>query len=127
MTWQNWGRNQQAGTVDVLTPGSVDEVAALVKDASGSGRRVKAVGSGHSFTSIAVADDQRMHLDRLADLVFEDLEPPGRDVGRGRQPHRADPLADDPLDDPPEPAVARGHERDRDPGSAGPGMWEGHQ
>jgi FAD-linked oxidoreductase len=72
MTWQNWGRNQQAVTVDVLTPGSVDEVAALVKDASGSGRRVKAVGSGHSFTSIAVADDQRMHLDHLADLVSVD-------------------------------------------------------
>jgi L-gulonolactone oxidase len=67
--WRNWSGNQQAVAVDVLTPGSVDEVAALVKDASGSGRRVKAVGSGHSFTAIAVADDQRMYLHRLADLV----------------------------------------------------------
>jgi len=70
--WQNWGRNQQAVAVDVLTPGSVDEVAALVKQASASGRRVKAVGSGHSFTSIAVADDQRMHLHRLGDLIRVD-------------------------------------------------------
>jgi len=67
--WQNWGRNQLAVAVDVLTPGTVDEVAALVKEASGSGRRVKAVGSGHSFTSIAVADDQRLLLHRLAGLV----------------------------------------------------------
>jgi L-gulonolactone oxidase len=67
--WRNWGGNQQAVAVDVLTPGTVDEVAALVKAASGSGRKVKAVGSGHSFTAIAVADDQRLHLHRLAGLV----------------------------------------------------------
>jgi FAD-linked oxidoreductase len=70
--WRNWGGNQQAVAVDVLTPGSVDEVSALVKTASGSGRRVKVVGSGHSFTGIAVADDQRLHLHRLADLVSFD-------------------------------------------------------
>lgn len=70
--WQNWGGNQQAASVDVLTPGSVDEVAALVKDASGSGRRVKVVGSGHSFTAIAVADDLRMHLNRLPSSISID-------------------------------------------------------
>jgi L-gulono-1,4-lactone dehydrogenase len=70
--WQNWGMNQQAVAVDVLTPGSVDEVASIVKAASGSGRRVKVVGSGHSFTAIAVADDQRVHLHRQADLVSID-------------------------------------------------------
>src|SRR4051794_26131107 len=67
--WQNWGGNQTAVAVDVLTPGSVDEVSAIVKAASGSGRRVKVVGSGHSFTGIAVADDQRVHLHRLAGPV----------------------------------------------------------
>jgi FAD-linked oxidoreductase len=70
--WRNWGGNQQAVSVDVLTPGTVDEVADLVKAASGSGRRVKAVGSGHSFTGIAVADDQRLHLHRLAGLISVD-------------------------------------------------------
>ncbi|WP_412740984.1 D-arabinono-1,4-lactone oxidase [Krasilnikovia sp. MM14-A1259] len=64
--WRNWGGNQQAVAVDVRVPGSVDEVAALVKEAVATGRRVKAVGSGHSFTDIAVADDQRLHLHRLA-------------------------------------------------------------
>jgi FAD-linked oxidoreductase len=70
--WRNWGGNQQAVAVDVLTPGSVDEVSALVKEASAAGRRVKVVGSGHSFTGIAVADDQRLHLHRLANLVAID-------------------------------------------------------
>ena len=70
--WTNWGGNQQAVAADVLTPGTVDEVAAQVKEASGAGRRIKAVGSGHSFTAIAVADDQRMLLHRLAGLVSID-------------------------------------------------------
>src|SRR4051794_28495432 len=70
--WINWGRNQQSLAVDVLTPGTVDEVSAHVKEASGSGRRVKAVGSGHSFTDIAVANDRRMLLHRLSDLVTVD-------------------------------------------------------
>ncbi|MFF5080667.1 D-arabinono-1,4-lactone oxidase [Actinoplanes sp. NPDC000266] len=67
--WINWGGNQQAIAADVLTPGTVDEVAAHVKDASGNGRKVKAVGSGHSFTAIAVANDQRMVLHRLNELI----------------------------------------------------------
>ncbi|MEV6849634.1 D-arabinono-1,4-lactone oxidase [Actinoplanes sp. NPDC051411] len=67
--WINWGGNQQAVAVDVLTPGTVDEVAAQVKTASDAGRKIKVVGSGHSFTDIALADDQRMLLHRLGGLV----------------------------------------------------------
>jgi FAD-linked oxidoreductase len=70
--WTNWGGNQQAVAVDVLAPGTVDEVAEQVKQASGTGRRIKAVGSGHSFTAIAVADDQRLHLHRLSGLIAID-------------------------------------------------------
>jgi FAD-linked oxidoreductase len=67
--WRNWGGNQNSVAVEVLTPGSVDEVAALVKEASATGHKVKTVGSGHSFTAIAVADDHRMLLHRLGELV----------------------------------------------------------
>ena len=69
LSWRNWARNQQAVAVDVLTPGTVDEVARAVKNASETGRRIKTVGSGHSFTAIAVADDIRMSLHRLASPV----------------------------------------------------------
>ncbi|MFI5494352.1 D-arabinono-1,4-lactone oxidase [Actinoplanes sp. NPDC051859] len=70
--WRNWGGNQESVAVDVLTPGTPDEVAALVKEAAAAGRRVKAIGSGHSFTDIAVADDQRLVLHRLHELVAID-------------------------------------------------------
>src|SRR3712207_1620818 len=70
--WRNWARNQEAVARDVSIPGTVEEVAAAVKEASDTGRRVKVVGSGHSFTGIAVADDIRMHLHRLAAPVAVD-------------------------------------------------------
>ncbi|MFI5934890.1 D-arabinono-1,4-lactone oxidase [Actinoplanes sp. NPDC051494] len=70
--WRNWGGNQESHATDVLTPGTVDEVSSLVKNAAATGRRIKAVGSGHSFTAIAVADDQRMLLHRLNGLISVD-------------------------------------------------------
>ncbi|MFI1994604.1 D-arabinono-1,4-lactone oxidase [Actinoplanes sp. NPDC020271] len=62
--WTNWGQNQQS-VADVLAPASIDEVVAQVTASAEAGRRIKTVGSGHSFTAIAVADDQRMLLHRL--------------------------------------------------------------
>jgi L-gulonolactone oxidase len=70
--WRNWGGNHEAVATDVLTPATVDDVAAAVKESITTGRRVKAVGSGHSFTDIAATDDQRLHLHRLAGLVAVD-------------------------------------------------------
>lgn len=65
MVWRNWAGNQSATAVTALRPASVDEVAAAVLDAASSGRRVKPVGSGHSFTDIAVAEDVRLELSDL--------------------------------------------------------------
>lgn len=65
LVWRNWAGNQSATAVTALRPASVDEVAAAVLDAASSGRRVKPVGSGHSFTDIAVAEDVRLELSDL--------------------------------------------------------------
>jgi L-gulono-1,4-lactone dehydrogenase len=70
--WQNWAGNERAVARDVRTPGSVEEVAALVKEAGAAGRRVKVVGSSHSFSGIAVADDLRVLLPRLAAVTAVD-------------------------------------------------------
>jgi L-gulonolactone oxidase len=70
--WRNWAGNQQAAAAAVLAPASVDEVAQHVKQVIAAGRKVKAVGSGHSFTDIARTDDHRMELHRLAGLVSMD-------------------------------------------------------
>ncbi|MEV5318581.1 D-arabinono-1,4-lactone oxidase [Streptomyces sp. NPDC052687] len=55
-TWRNWGGNVTARPAREVTPASVEELAAAVRAAAEDGLRVKAVGSGHSFTSIAATD-----------------------------------------------------------------------
>ncbi|MGC9496195.1 D-arabinono-1,4-lactone oxidase [Streptomyces sp. WG7] len=55
-TWRNWGGNVSARPAREVTPASVDELAEAVRRAAEDGLRVKAVGTGHSFTSIAATD-----------------------------------------------------------------------
>ncbi|MET7288732.1 D-arabinono-1,4-lactone oxidase [Streptomyces sp. NPDC005573] len=55
-TWRNWGGNVTARPVRQVTPASVEELAAEVRRAAEDGLTVKAVGTGHSFTSIAATD-----------------------------------------------------------------------
>ncbi|GAB2719956.1 D-arabinono-1,4-lactone oxidase [Streptomyces bullii] len=55
-TWRNWGGNVSARYAREVTPASVDELAEAVRRAAEDGLRVKAVGTGHSFTSIAATD-----------------------------------------------------------------------
>jgi FAD/FMN-containing dehydrogenase len=54
--WRNWAGNQTAAPHHVLTPRSVDEVAAAVRFAADQGLAVRMAGSGHSFTPAAVTD-----------------------------------------------------------------------
>ncbi|WP_037857471.1 D-arabinono-1,4-lactone oxidase [Streptomyces sp. NRRL S-340] len=54
--WRNWGGNVRSRPAREVTPASVDELAAAVRRAAEDGLPVKAVGTGHSFTSIAATD-----------------------------------------------------------------------
>ncbi|MFF4575335.1 D-arabinono-1,4-lactone oxidase [Streptomyces sp. NPDC001410] len=55
-TWRNWGGNVAARPARQVEPASVEELAAAVRRAAEDGLKVKAVGTGHSFTSIAATD-----------------------------------------------------------------------
>ncbi|MFF3165567.1 D-arabinono-1,4-lactone oxidase [Streptomyces sp. NPDC003273] len=55
-TWRNWGGNVSARPAREVAPASVEELAAAVRRAAEDGLKVKAVGTGHSFTSIAATD-----------------------------------------------------------------------
>ena len=65
--WRNWAGNQRA-EVEVVRPGSVDEVAAVLVQAAADGRRVRPIGSGHSFSGIAVPEDLQVSLERLTGI-----------------------------------------------------------
>ena len=71
-TWTNWAGTASTTPVLIAHPSSTDEVAAVVLDAADRGLRVKAVGSGHSFTAIAITDGVLVELDRLVGLVSVD-------------------------------------------------------
>ncbi|RPF36872.1 D-arabinono-1,4-lactone oxidase [Streptomyces sp. TLI_185] len=55
-TWRNWGGNVTARPAREVEPASVEELSAAVRQAAQDGLTVKAVGTGHSFTSIAATD-----------------------------------------------------------------------
>ena len=55
-TWRNWAGNVTARPVREVTPASVEELSAAVREAAEDGLTVKAVGTGHSFTATAATD-----------------------------------------------------------------------
>jgi L-gulono-1,4-lactone dehydrogenase len=55
-SWRNWAGNQVARPRQVLTPRSVAEVSQAVRQAGEQGLPIRMVGSGHSFTPVAVTD-----------------------------------------------------------------------
>jgi len=73
-SWQNWGGNQHAQPRSIESPRDPEEVALLVKRAARDGHRIKAVGTGHSFTATAATDGTLLRLDRLSGLVSSDLD-----------------------------------------------------
>ncbi|YAL83831.1 D-arabinono-1,4-lactone oxidase [Dermacoccaceae bacterium W4C1] len=70
--WRNWAGNVRAEGIDVLAPATVEEVVAAVTLAARTGRKVKPVGSGHSFTEVARPVDLQLQLHRLSGIIAVD-------------------------------------------------------
>lgn len=70
--WRNWGRTAEARPRAVLRPTTVEQVQAAVRWAGGQGLPVKAIGSGHSFSPIAVAPGVQLDLAGLDGLLEVD-------------------------------------------------------
>ncbi|OBA78442.1 D-arabinono-1,4-lactone oxidase [Mycobacterium sp. SMC-16] len=83
MTWTNWGRCETAHPTEVLRPTTVQAVCDAVIRATATGRLIKVVGSGHSFTGIAVAPDIQLDLGALAGVLDVDRERKRVTVGGG--------------------------------------------
>jgi L-gulono-1,4-lactone dehydrogenase len=63
--WRNWAGDQRCAPSVVDDPGSEEEVAEAVARARDTGRRLRSVGSGHSFTDIACTDGHMLRLGRM--------------------------------------------------------------
>lgn len=71
-TWTNWSKLQRATPSTVETPWTRTELQRVVQQAIAQGRRIKAVGSGHSFTGIAIADEIQLDLSNYTGIVALD-------------------------------------------------------
>lgn len=76
--WSNWAGNV-TDSAEAVAPRTPEEVVEAVRCAAGEGRRIRPVGSGHSFTAIAQADELRLDLHHLSGIVSAD-----RHTGRVR-------------------------------------------
>ncbi len=76
-TWANWARNQVCAPAEIERPRTEAELADVVKQAAAAGQRVKAVGAGHSFTSIACTDGVLVDLSGYGQVL-------GHDAATGR-------------------------------------------
>ncbi|MBM0257205.1 D-arabinono-1,4-lactone oxidase [Micromonospora sp. 4G55] len=72
--WSNWAGNQHSIATAILRPATLDGVTEAVRDAAAAGEHIRVVGSGHSFTPIAVADGRRIELTNLATDVRVDRD-----------------------------------------------------
>lgn len=82
-TWRNWAGNQKSHPVSIDEPRSVGELSSVVARASSRGEKVKAVGSGHSFTSAAATDGRMVRLDKLTGISRVDHAKNQVTVGAG--------------------------------------------
>lgn len=70
MEWQNWAGNIRFKPNEIARPTSTEEVVALVK----SGRRIRCIGTGHSWSELAPTDDILMATDALNKILSIDRE-----------------------------------------------------
>ncbi|MBW5483370.1 D-arabinono-1,4-lactone oxidase [Streptomyces bambusae] len=66
--WRNWAGNVSATPARVVAPASVGELQEAVRRAAEDGLRVKAVGTGHSFTAAAATDGVLVRPQALAGI-----------------------------------------------------------
>lgn len=64
-TWTNWAGTAVASPAEITTVRDAAHVAEVVRGCARDGRRVKAIGSGHSFTAIGVTDGMQLQMSAM--------------------------------------------------------------
>jgi len=88
LSWKNWAGNQECAPARIDAPSSEEEIAQIVRDAAAAGQRVKVVGSGHSFTAIALTDGRLVQLDNYQRVLKTDAVKGQVTVQAGIKLHR---------------------------------------
>ena len=72
--WRNWSGSVRSSTRALVKPRDLDELAQLAGEWGRTGRQVRTVGDGHSFTPLVQTDDVLLSLDHLQGIESVDAE-----------------------------------------------------
>ncbi|MFA4929778.1 MAG: D-arabinono-1,4-lactone oxidase [Patulibacter sp.] len=73
-SWRNWSGEQRCTPVRTVRARSTADVQDAVVSAAADGLAIKAVGSGHSFTSIALTDGVLLDISAMDRVLAADVE-----------------------------------------------------
>ncbi len=73
-TWSNWSGSVTCRPRRIVQPGSEEEIASLVNQASSRGQTVRVFGSGHSFVPLCASNGLLLSLDNLSGIESVDAE-----------------------------------------------------
>lgn len=72
--WRNWVGNQSCVRAARGAPRSEDELCQMIASATGKGLKVRAAGSGHSFTPVALTNGLHLTLSQMTGVKAIDHE-----------------------------------------------------
>lgn len=72
--WQNWSGSVTSRPRQIVEPGTIAELARAIGTYGRSGRHVRVVGSGHSFTPLVQTDDVLISLKNIQGIANIDRE-----------------------------------------------------
>ena len=70
--WRNWAGDQACTPFELARPRGREELAEAIVAATGAGRKVRVVGSGHSFTGTALTDATMVDVGALSGVIDVD-------------------------------------------------------
>ena len=97
--WSNYVKDQMASPIKLFNPGTLAELRDILQEAREYGHKVRAIGSGHSSSNIAISRDYMINthgLDRVLDPNWLDLTPgtPGTPGNPGNPGNPGTPASD---------------------------------
>lgn len=86
--FRNWSGNLRFRPATIARPGSIDEIVALVREAHTSRRRIRVVGTGHSWMPLIRTDDILVSLDNWQGIEAVDRDAGTATIRAGTKLHR---------------------------------------
>lgn len=74
MKWKNWSGNQTANPEEIRYPTSEQEVVDLVLQAKKRHKKIRVVGSGHSFSKLVPTNQILVSLDKMQGIIEADTD-----------------------------------------------------